>query len=300
MAEKMVIGVTGENGAGKGTFIKILDELLPDYTVERISSGDLLGDILDLFDIPRTRENLQKLPVALEGEYGKGIVSEGVGNRILSSRADIVVFDGIRWDSDVQLVNHSPLVYVTADTKLRHERVVDRAEKAGESAVSFEEFKEQGKALTEVNIKRIGEEFADIRIDNNGTEFDLSAQVREFIKKQLGIKIFRRVMLETPFAGASPDQIEIHRNFARECIRQCLGLGEAAFASHLLYAQYGVLDDNKPEERELGMEAGFSWRDSVHATVVYTDLGISQGMQKGIIDSIERGAPVEYRQLHKY
>jgi len=73
--------------------------------------------------------------------------------------------------------------------------------------------------------------------------------------------------------------------------------GEAPYASHLLYTQDGVLNDLIPEERNHGIQAGFAWRQVAQATVVYTDLGISKGMQYGIDDAIKRGVPIEYRQL---
>ena len=62
----------------------------------------------------------------------------------------------------------------------------------------------------------------------------------------------------------------------------CLRRGEAPYASHLLYTQPGVLDDDDPGERMLGIDAGFAWREVTEATVVYTDLGITPGMQLGI------------------
>lgn len=74
--------------------------------------------------------------------------------------------------------------------------------------------------------------------------------------------------------------------------------GEAPFASHLLYTQDGILRDEVPEERELGMEAGFAWGLCADATVVYWDYGISAGMRKGIKRAKREGRPVEYRKLY--
>lgn len=103
----------------------------------------------------------------------------------------------------------------------------------------------------------------------------------------------RRVIIETPYAG----DIKSNINFARACMRDCLDRGEAPFASHLLYTQEGILNDNKPAERELGIHAGLVWGSQAEATVVYTDLGISNGMKKGIRLAKEIGRPVEYRTL---
>jgi hypothetical protein len=86
------------------------------------------------------------------------------------------------------------------------------------------------------------------------------------------------IILESPFAG----DVEKNRRYACLCMRDCLMRDEAPFASHLLYAQEGVLKDNIPEERKLGMEAGFAWGLVADATAVYTDLGVSEGMRAGI------------------
>ena len=88
----------------------------------------------------------------------------------------------------------------------------------------------------------------------------------------------RLVIVESPYAG------DIARNlaYARACMADCLARGEAPYASHLLYTQPGVLDDDKPVERAWGMAAGFAWGERADATVVYMDLGTSAGMVAGI------------------
>ena len=101
------------------------------------------------------------------------------------------------------------------------------------------------------------------------------------------------VIVESPYAGGVTENVA----YAREALADCLRRGEAPYASHLLYTQPGVLDDGKPEERKLGIEAGLAWGDCADATVVYTDLGISSGMEWGIRRAREAGRPVEYRKI---
>ena len=88
----------------------------------------------------------------------------------------------------------------------------------------------------------------------------------------------RLVILESPYAG----DIEANTRYARACLRDSLLRGEAPIASHLLYTQPGVLDDMIGEERQLGIDAGLAWKTVATASVVYTDHGISRGMQYGI------------------
>ena len=103
----------------------------------------------------------------------------------------------------------------------------------------------------------------------------------------------RLVILETPYAG------DIIKNtyFARCCLRDCLARGEAPIASHLLYTQPGVLEDDRPEERALGIAAGIEWYRVAEACVVYNNLGISKGMWEGIKRALDRNIPIEYRLL---
>lgn len=103
----------------------------------------------------------------------------------------------------------------------------------------------------------------------------------------------RFVILESPYAG----DVDANVEYARACMADCLSRGEAPFASHLLYTQPGVLDDQQPAEREAGIAAGLAIAERADATVVYTDRGMSQGMQAGIDDAAKHGRPVEYRSL---
>lgn len=101
------------------------------------------------------------------------------------------------------------------------------------------------------------------------------------------------VILESPYAG----DVERNTAYARRALHHSLMQGEAPIASHLLYTQPGVLDDDIPEQRDLGIEAGLSWRRVASGSVVYADYGISKGMQYGIDLAKERGLPVEIRYI---
>lgn len=106
-----------------------------------------------------------------------------------------------------------------------------------------------------------------------------------------------RVIIESPFAGASRTALGMNQLYGRQALRDSLLRGEAPMASHMLYAQTYVLDDTNPDERELGMLAGFSWLPFVDLVAVYIDRGISPGMKEGIRRATELGVPVEERSL---
>ena len=107
----------------------------------------------------------------------------------------------------------------------------------------------------------------------------------------------RLVVIESPYKADTPEELERNIQYARRCMKDCFERGEFPFASHLLYIQPGILDDNKPHERKLGIEAGLAWTRYAHATVVYTDLGISEGMKRGITRGQEERRFIEYRSL---
>lgn len=100
-----------------------------------------------------------------------------------------------------------------------------------------------------------------------------------------------RVVIESPLSGNK----EKNKAYARRCMLDSLERGEAPYASHLLFDQPGLLDDDKPEDRKVGMEAGFKWGECADLVAVYIDLGISGGMREGIKRARARGQIVQYR-----
>ena len=100
------------------------------------------------------------------------------------------------------------------------------------------------------------------------------------------------VVIESPLGSrtdgtrASPEEFQRNVKYLHACMRDCLRRGEAPFASHGLFP--GPLNDAKPEERALGIEAGFVIGAALFAgadapRVFYVDLGETPGMAQGRI-----------------
>ena len=104
----------------------------------------------------------------------------------------------------------------------------------------------------------------------------------------------KRVILESPYAG------DIDRNikYARECLKDSLNRGESPIASHLLYTQKGVLDDDIEEERVLGINAGLEWKEVADLHVFYVDYGMSNGMKYASEYAKSKNIDTEYRTLY--
>ncbi len=111
------------------------------------------------------------------------------------------------------------------------------------------------------------------------------------------------VVIESPFAPpkhvtmASVRQQYIDRNqaYLRACALWALGQGWAPYASHKLLTQW--LDDEVPEQRDLGIRAGLVWADAASLALVGVDYGISPGMDRAIKHHTEDGKEIEYIML---
>jgi hypothetical protein len=106
------------------------------------------------------------------------------------------------------------------------------------------------------------------------------------------------VIIESPYAGDTEEEIKENVLYARLCIKDSLGRGEAPIASHLLYTQEGILDDAIPEQRRQGINAGLAWLIHADISAVYTDRGITKGMEKGINSAEFRQVCIEFRTLY--
>jgi len=102
------------------------------------------------------------------------------------------------------------------------------------------------------------------------------------------------VVIESPYAG----DVEKNIKYARACLKDCLRRGESPIASHLLYTQEGVLDDNNPKERALGIKAGLDWLSVCNYQVFYLDHGWSKGMFYAYKFAGDRGISVELRRIY--
>jgi|SRR5262245_30602406 len=87
-----------------------------------------------------------------------------------------------------------------------------------------------------------------------------------------------RVMVESPYRAETTEGIARNVDYARRAMRHSLDLGEAPFASHLLYTQPNILDDTEPKERERGLQCCYEWMAVADRVAFYVDLGWSQGM----------------------
>lgn len=186
--EGVVIGIIGENGAGKDSFADFLKEVASTHnTVSMHRFSDPIVETAERWCIEKTRKNLQRIPVVLEQEFGTGLLAKAIGKRVFSDSARIIILNGVRWPQDLVMLRAFPcnlLVYITASPIIRYKRMRTRKEKKGESAMSWEQFLQEEQAPNEINIPVIGRE-ADWKYENEGPIEELHAQVYRFYHRTM-------------------------------------------------------------------------------------------------------------------
>lgn len=108
---------------------------------------------------------------------------------------------------------------------------------------------------------------------------------------------FRRVIIESPFRGATRRLAQRNVNYAIAAMRDSINRGEAPFLSHILYT--GALDDAVQVERQLGIELGYAWWPAAEAVCCYCDFGWSLGMVNARLRADTLHLVVEERYLAK-
>jgi len=103
-----------------------------------------------------------------------------------------------------------------------------------------------------------------------------------------------KVILESPYAG----DVEKNIKYARECMKDSINKGEAPFASHLLYTQDGILNDNIEKERKQGIDCGLEWAKVADKHIFYIDFGMSKGMKYAMENALKNKEKIEIRKIY--
>jgi hypothetical protein len=124
----------------------------------------------------------------------------------------------------------------------------------------------------------------------------------------------RLTIIESPFAASNWEH-EQHLYYLRLCLRDSWERGELPFASHAFFPFF--LKESDPEERKLGIEAGYEfWDFTYHENnepehyelgvevypliAFYTDLGMSPGMKQALDRATKLGREIDLRTLKTF
>lgn len=181
---KLILGIVGLQGCGKGT---LADILVKEYHAGYFRFSAILSDTLGRLAIERSRDNFNKLSITLRKAFGEDVLSYAVESAALAAPQNLVVIDGIRRPEDIVGLEPLPnfhLIAIEADAKLRYDRMRHRGEKATESNLSWEDFLANEADETEKSIP-FAMARAKYRIANNGTREDFEREAHALIQALL-------------------------------------------------------------------------------------------------------------------
>ncbi|MBU0546296.1 AAA family ATPase [Patescibacteria group bacterium] len=179
---KIILGFVGDLASGKGTVAKYL---VKKYKINAYRFSTMLRDILRRIYIEDTRQDMQKLSTFLRENYGQDVMSKVIAKDVENDPNDLVVVEGIRRPSDITYLKEDPnfhLIYITADSKIRWERLVIRNENPGDDKKSYDDFLKDEQAEADKLIKELGKT-AEYAINNNDGFEDFYTQIEEIVKK---------------------------------------------------------------------------------------------------------------------
>ncbi len=179
---KLILGLVGRKGSGKGTVANILAER---YGAKVFRFSAVLADILRRMALEETHDNLIRLSEILRHEFGEDVLRHAIMAQIERDGGDLIVLDGLRRIEDLkgfEALGTFKILNVTAPLELRYKRITVRDEKAKETEMTFDEFvRMQTSAPTEVTIADV-EARATYHIDNSGTQDELASKVEEIVR----------------------------------------------------------------------------------------------------------------------
>ena len=179
---KIIIGFTGLLASGKGTAAKYLGER---YRASTYRFSSILRDICRRAHLAQTRDNFVKMSECLRDTFGEDLLSKAIAKDAETDDNPIVVVDGIRRIADIEHLQKLPnfvLTEISADPKIRFERLVKRGENADDNTKTFAQFLADHERSTEISILDVIP-LANERINNDGSIEELHRQLDELINK---------------------------------------------------------------------------------------------------------------------
>lgn len=174
--EKIVIGLAGKLACGKGT---ISDYLIKNYGAIMHRFSDSLREVLSIYDLSISRDNMQNLSTVLRQHFSEDILAKAMVKKAREAKNDIIVIDGVRRFTDVKnffKLRNFYFIFIETDQNKRYQRYIKRNENTGDAEMTFQDFQKKDSAESESQIDSLKDK-AHFIIDNNGTFEELYQQV---------------------------------------------------------------------------------------------------------------------------
>lgn len=179
---KIIFGFTGPMGSGKDTAANYLETK---YNGKNYSYSTMLADVLKRYYLEINRDNLIKISEAMRATFGEDIMAKTMAHDLESDSHHIVSTSNVRRMGDIEHLSKLPgfvLIAIDADSKIRYERILKRAQRSDELNKTYEQFLADQQRSTEISILETMKHATE-KIDNNGTLEELYSQVDALVKK---------------------------------------------------------------------------------------------------------------------
>jgi dephospho-CoA kinase len=173
----MIIGITGTNGAGKGTVV----EYLKTKGFRHFSARSFFVEEINRRGLPVNRDTMTEVANDLRAKFGPGYFTQEAMKRAGVEGGDVVI-ESVRSIGEAEYLknNDAKLWAVDADIHKRYERIMRRASVTDK--IYFVKFVEdetremENEDPTKQNIAAVMK-MANATLINNGTQAELAAQV---------------------------------------------------------------------------------------------------------------------------
>lgn len=192
MADKrIIIGITGTLGAGKGTIV----EHLKKKGFDHYSVRAYLIEEINRRQMPITLDSMIIVANDLRSKYGPSFIVEELYKEALTSASNVII-ESIRSVGEVEGLKKLGIFYlisVDAEPNERYQRIIQRQGDQADN-LTLEEFLEKERVQmkssdsTQQSLSQCML-MADFKLINNGTKEELRQKVEKILDKIIGLKI---------------------------------------------------------------------------------------------------------------